>query len=1386
MLDFVCDDSRIWDSDMSFSTEDHSNPKSVEGCEQAESQYEEKHDEEVCHPLYVVGIGASAGGLEALELLFERMPVDTGLAFVVVQHLSPDFQSHMDELLGRKTRIPIHRVEDGMQVEPDSIYLIPPKKDMIISQGRLLLTDKEPERGLTMPIDSFLRSLAQDVGRHSIAVILSGTGSDGSRGVTYVHDAGGLVVVQEEDTAKFDGMPRAAIESGVTDLILPPQAIPAALKKFAHEAISPEALANEEIPSTSDQGMEQIFRLLRTGYGIDFTHYKPSTVMRRTERRTSLTKSANVKDYAQFVAENPQELDALYRDLLIGVTQFFRDPDSFRRLETDVVAPILSKVDRQQEIRVWVPGCATGEEAYSLAILFHEQLEAANRPMNVKIFATDMHRDSLEFASEGIYSEDQLENIPATRRRRYFVRKSDGYHVIPVLRQMIVFAPQNVITDAPFTKMHLVSCRNLLIYFQPVAQKKVVSLFHFGLKMGGFLFLGPSESPGELQDEFDIIDNHWKIYRKRRDVRLPVSMGMALTPSPGLRQRELSTMKRGHQDGSLLEHYDAILARKMPAAILVDEEYQLLHTFGGAERFLHLKGGRSPLNVLEMFDDELKTAVTGGLQHARKENAPVRYTGIHVTVGESTQDLKLVVEPILLGPDKPGSFLITFEALQESTRTEIAAAGDPTEYNVSEMARDQIGALQNELRFTKENLQATIEELETSNEELQATNEEMVASNEELQSTNEELQSVNEELYTVNAEHQRKNTELTEMTDDMHSLLESTDVGVIYLDQEMFIRRFTPRVAESFNLLPQDIGRRIDSFAHTIDEPHLIEDVQCVLESHEGIEKQVHDQAGVPYFLRIFPYRSQSRVMGVVLTLIEITKLLEAEQRRENAEAQFRGTFENAAVGMAHKDSEGKWLRVNDRFCEIVGYTRDELTKKTFRDITHADDLDADIEKFEQLKSGLIQSYQMEKRYIHKNGSEVWVELTASLQFNAKNKPEYCIAIVQDISRRKKFENELQVAIKSRESFLAMLSHELRNPLSAILNATRLLERGVGKETGFSQVDVTSVISRQSQQMAKLLEDLLDVSRVSNGKIELNREPVDLVKLVEAVKETADPTLREHDIIFSTNVPDSPVWVNGDQVRLQQIQVNLLGNAAKYSPPGSRVVLSVNAENDDAIIRVKDEGIGIPSELLDKIFDPFVQSDETLHRSEGGLGVGLTLVSSLVNLHGGSVSAQSEGRGKGSEFIVTLPRLKIVNQKEHANGSSRSPKGEALRIVLIEDQPDNARLLKAHLEMDGHQVSPAFDGQTGLELILKAKPDAVILDIGIPTLNGYEVAKRVREHDEGKKLFIIALTGYGQASDVARAKECGFDAHLVKPLDLAKLRDVLARRRPIAGDGDST
>jgi two-component system, chemotaxis family, CheB/CheR fusion protein len=559
---------------------------------------------------HIVGVGASAGGLESLERFFARVPPDTGMAFVVLQHLSPDFKSLMDELLSRHTRMPIRHAEHEMLVEPNTIYLLPPMKEMIVRQRRLLLSDRDPRSGLTLPIDLFLRSLAHDAGEQAVAVILSGSGSDGSRGVQEISKAGGTVFCESPDTAQFNGMPLSAIRTGLVDHVLPPDELAGAVAALASPDRKPAARREA---ADDERGVDVIMRLLRDEYGIDFTHYKASTVSRRIERRLALNRSIDIDMYVEQLRSDPRELSSLYEDLLIGVTRFFRDDMAFQALEHRVVPDIVDRVPPEEQIRVWVPGCATGQEAYSVAMLFHERLIARRRPLKLKILATDVHKTSLDVASTGIYTAEHVQGVGRDRLKRFFTRRPEGYQVSQALRESIVFAPHNLIRDAPFTKLDLITCRNLLIYFQPHAQKTVLTLFHFALKPGGVLFLGSSESPGGLLDEFDTLDEQSKLFRKRRDLGLPRDVRLPLPRSTTPRAPFVPPApRRSAVSPHLLSAYDRLLDRFMPPSFLVDEHGTLVDTFGGVESLLNVKARRPSQNLLDLV-----TTTCGSSSRAR-------------------------------------------------------------------------------------------------------------------------------------------------------------------------------------------------------------------------------------------------------------------------------------------------------------------------------------------------------------------------------------------------------------------------------------------------------------------------------------------------------------------------------------------------------------------------------------------------------------------------------------------------------------------------------------------------------------------------------------------------------------------------------------------------
>ncbi|QGG79448.1 PAS domain-containing protein [Litorivicinus lipolyticus] len=856
-------------------------------------------------PSHVVGIGASAGGLEALEKLLSEMPADLGFAFVIVQHLSPDFESLMDELLARHTPMPIHRVVDGIEVLANSVYLIPPRKEMIIADGKLLLTDRDPAPAFTLPIDMFFRSLADDFGTRAIGIVLSGTGTDGTRGVLEIKKSGGLVLVQAPASSKFDGMPRSAVGTGVADKVLDPEMMGATLQAIssASPSFSSLTLLEEEAEATPHW---RILIVLRERYDIDFTLYKPGTIGRRIERRMAIGNIGSSGDYLTRLRQDGDELENLYRDLLIGVTEFFRDPQAFEILYKNVLDDMANKLSNERSLRVWTPGCATGEEAYSLAIMLHELATLKNKPLNVKIFATDLHPGALEAAGAGLYRKETLSNVSDERLERYFIAQSDNrtYRVSPELRRMVVFAPQNVTKDPPFTKIDLVSCRNLLIYLQQPIQDKILSLFHFSLNKGGVMFLGPSETAGVVESEFDVVDRHWRLYRKRRDARLtsvsrfPVSSMSPVAPMIPTGQipmvsdsAEMPSIPPSPQSETirLLKTYDALLDMYMPAGFLVDIRGNVIHVFGDVAPYTRSLMGRPTIDLLDIVVDALKIAVGAGIQRAAKERSLISYGGIRLGDDENGQIVTVTARRVqtsqVVDTSRPEHILLTV-APQQDPPLQVSPQGHgeniiPVEaLDISVEARERIRALEYELRYTKEHLLATNEELETSNEELQATNEEMMASNEELQSTNEELHSVNEELYTVNAEYERKIAELTRLTADMDNLLQSTDLGTVFVDTEARIRKYTPAVASTFSLIPQDVGRPIDHFAHRIRDPHMMDHIRQVLETGERIEREVQNRAGDWLLMRILPYRTEeASIEGAVVTLVDVTQLKGTEEQ---------------------------------------------------------------------------------------------------------------------------------------------------------------------------------------------------------------------------------------------------------------------------------------------------------------------------------------------------------------------------------------------------------------------------------------------------------------------------------------------------------------------------
>jgi two-component system CheB/CheR fusion protein len=959
---------------------------------------------------HYVGIGASAGGLEAIETLFRNMPAESGMAFIVIQHLSPDYKSLMVELLSKKTAMNVLRAEDGMTVEPDHVYLIPPKKNLRIFHGRLLLQDQPHGQGINLPIDIFLRSLAEDQAERAVGIVLSGTGSDGTRGVRAIKEFNGLVIVQDEASARFDGMPRAAASTGLADFILPPEKIPGQLLAYAKHPYESTRGKQRQMLENAD-GLTRIFAELRDKTKVDFTFYKQTTIARRVERRITVCQSRDIDEYVRYLQQYPGEVMALYRELLIGVTSFFRDPEAWDAL-AEAYLPRLLKQSGNREVRFWVAGCSTGEEAYSLAITTREAMETLGVSRDVKIFATDIGREAIMAAGTGVYPESIAADLNPRLLGKYFYRKGDNYQIARHIREMVVFAQHNLIKDPPFTNIDLVSCRNLLIYLQPVLQQKALQMFNFSLHAQGILFLGTSETVGEMMDYFTPLHQKAKLYESKgrnqplENARVPRSSGEArrLVSRDGGMSRRFSSRDENRIENRFLE---VVAQEFVPLGVVVNEQMEILYTLGNTEGFFKVPAGRAVYDISKMASRDLSIPLSTGIQKVFRTGEPITYTNINLRYMDQARSVKMRIVPI---PEHKGqeSLVAVFLEVVHQQQTRDSSAGEDT-YDIGEDARQRIKDLDLELQFTKENLQATIEELETSNEELQATNEELLASNEELQSTNEELQSTNEELYTVNAEYQNKINELTELNNDVDNLLTSSRIGKLLLDEDLQIRRFSPEIGKIFLIMEKDIGRPLTHLAHKLVDFDPIAAIRTVQAENQVLEKDVQTRNGTTYLMRILPYTIGPKTFsGVVLAFIDITDLKTTERSLTDSRRKSDDIIQHMPAGLfLYRLNEQQDLILehsNPEAEQLTGVRTDEWAGKSFDAIWPNARKNGITQKFLDVMSSGKTCYLEDVRYEDER-------LEGAYRIQAFKLPGNRLAVsFEDITRQVRMQRELEAS----------------------------------------------------------------------------------------------------------------------------------------------------------------------------------------------------------------------------------------------------------------------------------------------------------------------------------------------------------------------------------------
>ncbi len=877
---------------------------------------------------FLVGVGASAGGLRALEEFFDNMSADSGAAFVVVQHLSPDFKSLMKELLERRTRMMVKRVEDGMTIQPNTIYLITPRNNLIITDGTLKLIEQSefPRQQPNFPIDIFFDSLAKEQGDRAIGVVLSGTGSDGTRGLQSISEAGGLTFVQSPATAEFDGMPQSAIATGIIDQVLPPAEIARTIYEIIQMQRSGVASTDTIAPELESGKLREILQILNQYEKLDFSYYKPSTLSRRIYRRCSLSGHTHLDDYIDYLQTSGEERGLLRDDLMINVTRFFRDPDAWEYLDKEVLPELIGQLDNGQQIRIWVTACATGEEAYSMAILVDEVISRLGKHLSVKIFATDIDNTALAKAAEGVYPESIAIDLSRKRLEKYFTFRDRSFHISRTLRENIIFAPHNLAKNAGFTRMHLISCRNVLIYMQSSLQQHVMRMLHFSLMHKGILFLGAAETPGDLIEEFSPVYERCKIYQKRRNVRLPILTQNLEYTVPSAPPRAITSRRSSNQfDPILTAAFSAFTRRKGCTCLLVNDDMELFHVVTDAAQIMQVPEGVMTRAVADLVPDELRLPVNTALHRAKRERKPVLYGSVHFNQADVIRSINVDVT-YYPGDTRVEDFFMLI--IENEDRPSMPPQAEAFQQDAE--ATQRIIDLEYELQQTRENLQATIEELETTNEEQQATNEELLASNEELQSTNEELHSVNEELYTVNTEYQTKIRELTELTNDVDNLLRSSEIGVIFLDRNLRVRKFTPAAVPAVNLVPTDVERPIQHITHNLDCPNVLELLQKVLETETPIEQDVHLRTTQQNLLmRIYPYlRDDDHVDGLVITFVNIDEMKQVQKALEEQTEAL------------HQRAEREHLQL-----EIIQRIRQSLDLQTIfdtacreiREVLHAD-----------------------------------------------------------------------------------------------------------------------------------------------------------------------------------------------------------------------------------------------------------------------------------------------------------------------------------------------------------------------------------------------------------------------------------------------------------------
>jgi two-component system CheB/CheR fusion protein len=1328
-------------------------------------------------PLLVVAIGASAGGLDALRELFEALSGSVGMAFVVVEHADGGSTSLLPSVLRQFTSIQVTEITEGQALAPDQIFVAP--TNSLVELDRLTFhvrpaAGPEPRRA---PIDRFFRSLAAAFGTRSVGVILSGSGSDGMVGVQQIAHEGGMTLAQRPDHARHDGMPGSAIATGVVDHVLTPGEMAGELLAYAghlREIVAEEgALQGYE---TVLETLPEICDLLQKTSEHNFKHYKTSTLVRRIKRRMQVLRIEGVQAYVDRLRRDGEELTQLFRELLVGVTAFFRDPAAFDVLAAEVIAPLLSQ-RRSESLRIWVPGCATGEEAYSLAIVVLEALTGVSDPPSVQIFATDIDERALSVARQSVYPASIAEDLTSARLERFFVKKGKRYQLIKEVRELCMFSHHNLIADPPFSRQDLISCRNLLIYFGPHLQQKVIPLFHYALRPNGYLFLGPSESISTHKELFVPVNAKFRI--SQRKPTAISSSAVLSTPGSQRGAPRLHAIDATAQPDLYQLMQRMLLDEFAPKALIVTEEGQILSASGAMDQYLSVTEGTFQNNVIRLARPGLRVGLRAALGEAIKLRRKVVHDKVSVQVDAGIQRVRVTAQPMPRVGQEVELFLVVFEDLGAiSPREEGGAA------TASAEADSLIEQLEEELSTTRDDLEKTIQDFEAANEELKSSNEELLSMNEELQSANEELETSKEEVQATNEALARAHANLS-------NLLTSTTIATIFLDESLNIQSFTPAVANLYNVMPSDVGRPLAHITHRCAHMPPLPSPEELRRSEAQQEDEVLTNDGGCYLRRAHPYQThEGKAEGLVVTFLDVTQLKQAREQTYQHERQLQLITDALPVLISYVDTAQRYVFNNLAYERWFGIPRDSLRGRQVLEVIGEGAYRTASPNIARALAGEAVGYEGElpfrdgrriirAEYVPDRDEEGLVRGYVSLKYDVTEERR----MGQSLAEAKLAAEQANLA---KSDFLANMSHEIRTPLTSILGYGELLQTHTTDPDNLACIDA---IRRNGKHLIEIINDILDLSKIEAGMLRTElvrlapggvlRDVVDGLRVRAAEKGLTLDVSHEGPL---------PATIESDPTRLRQILLNLLSNAIKFTEQGGVQVSARLLEKERLLqVAVRDTGIGISAERQASLFAPFTQADSSINRRYGGTGLGLAISRRLVELLGGSISVDSaEGRGSTFTFSVGTGPLEEVPLQEEAVPAPEValPPVSRLddrRILIVDDRRDMRYLIQTYVEEAGAIAASASDGAAAVEHVRAMQQegrsfDAIVLDMQMPVMDGFRAAPALRA--AGYSGMIIALTANAMKGDEERCLQVGCDEYLSKPVDRLRLLYLLARGKP--------